>query len=60
MIKDLDRFIRAMLAIADEAEKDPEKVTGAPWLAPVRRMDEVRAARKPILRWKPPSNEEQA
>ena len=47
----LDGFFEAMLAIAREAETEPELVTGAPTRPVVRRLDEVRAARKPRLRW---------
>lgn len=49
----LDYFIDAMLQIAQEAEKTPEKVTNAPHTTPVSRLDEVGAARNPVLRWKP-------
>jgi glycine dehydrogenase subunit 2 len=49
----LDGFIEAMLAIADEAKSDPELVKQAPHSTPVRRLDEARAARKPVLRWEP-------
>jgi glycine dehydrogenase subunit 2 len=48
----LDQFIVAMRAIADEAERDPEKLQHAPYTTPVRRLDEVKAAREPNLRWK--------
>jgi glycine dehydrogenase subunit 2 len=48
---ELDRFIAAVRAILDEADRDPELVKTAPHLAPRRRMDEVRAARQPVLRW---------
>ncbi len=42
-----------MKAIAEEAKRDPEAVKAAP-TRPVRaRLDETRAARKPVLRWKP-------
>jgi glycine dehydrogenase subunit 2 len=41
----LDRFAEIMKQIAREAETDPEKVTSAPHLTPVRRLDEVHAAR---------------
>ena len=51
----LDQFCEAMLAIADEAEKEPEKVRHAPHTTDVRRLDEVLAARKPNLRWSPPA-----
>ena len=47
----LDGFIEAMRAIAREAETEPGLVTGAPTRTVVRRLDEVRAARKPRLRW---------
>jgi glycine dehydrogenase subunit 2 len=47
----LDGFIDAMLAIAQEAKDDPELVRNAPYSTPVRRLDEARAARKPVLRW---------
>ena len=51
----LDGFIDAMLAIAEEAKNDPELVKHAPYSTPVRRLDEARAARKPVLRWEPPA-----
>ena len=47
----LDGFVAAMRSIAREAETEPGLVTGAPNLPIVRRLDEVRAARKPRLRW---------
>jgi len=47
----LDQFIEAMIQIAKEAEEVPEKVKNAPYETPVRRLDEVRAARKPVLKW---------
>ena len=49
----LDGFIEAMRAIAEEAKSDPERVKQAPHSTPVRRLDEARAARKPLLRWQP-------
>src|SRR5262249_35151695 len=48
----LDAFCAAMLAIAAEAERDPELVKGAPHTAPLRRLDEATAARRPVLRWR--------
>ncbi|MCI0857047.1 MAG: aminomethyl-transferring glycine dehydrogenase subunit GcvPB [Chloroflexi bacterium] len=48
----LDAFCDAMLAIAKEAEETPELVREAPTTAPLRRLDEATAARKPVLRWK--------
>jgi len=51
--EELDAFIDAMIAISREAEEDPEKLTSAPATAKLTRLDEVRAARSPILRWEP-------
>jgi glycine dehydrogenase subunit 2 len=51
--EELDLFIDAMLQIAREAAENPEFVTSAPHSTRVDRMDEVGAARKPVLRWKP-------
>lgn len=48
----LDAFAGAMLEIADEAERDPALLRGAPHHAPLRRLDEVTAARKPILKYR--------
>ncbi len=47
----LDRFAEAMLRIAEEARTTPDLLHNAPYHAPVRRLDEVRAARELILRW---------
>jgi glycine dehydrogenase subunit 2 len=52
-IETLDSFAEALLAIAAEAETNPELVTSAPTEAPVRRLDEATAARQPNLRWRP-------
>lgn len=41
----LDSFADAMIAIIDEAKKDPALLKGAPYKLPVRRLDEVKAAR---------------
>jgi glycine dehydrogenase subunit 2 len=49
--RSLDAFCAAMIAIADEARANPELLHEAPYTAPVRRVDEVRAARQPILRY---------
>ncbi|MCL4505082.1 MAG: aminomethyl-transferring glycine dehydrogenase subunit GcvPB [Chloroflexi bacterium] len=45
----LDQYIAALLAIADEAETTPDVVTTAPHTAPMRRLDEVRAAKELVL-----------
>ena len=47
----LDAFAGALRSIRDEALTDPEVLHEAPHTAPVRRLDEVQAARQPILRW---------
>ena len=47
----LDSFVDAMEQIYDEALNDPERVKNAPQTLPVSRVDEVGAARHPILRW---------
>ena len=47
----LDAFVEAMLAIAREARDDPEAVRGAPHGRPVERLDEVRAAKQPVVRY---------
>ena len=48
----LDAFCDAMLAIAREVDESPDVVRGAPQRAPLRRLDEATAARKPVLRWR--------
>jgi glycine dehydrogenase subunit 2 len=49
----LDAFIDTLCRIHEEAEQTPERVTGAPHTMPVRRLDDVRAARELDLAWKP-------
>ena len=49
----LDGFIDAMIAIAEEAEADIEQLRGAPYTMPVRRLDDVRAARQLDVRYQP-------
>ncbi|HWR13989.1 MAG TPA: aminomethyl-transferring glycine dehydrogenase subunit GcvPB [Terriglobales bacterium] len=51
--EELDLFIDAMKAVAQEAEENPEIILNAPHTTRISRLDEVRAARQPILRWKP-------
>jgi len=53
--EELDLFIEAMRAIAQEVEEDAEVVRTAPHSTRVARLDETAAARKPALRWKPGS-----
>jgi glycine dehydrogenase subunit 2 len=47
----LDAFVDAMRAIAREAAESPELLHDAPHDRPVRRLDEVRAAKQPVLRY---------
>ncbi|HYL04340.1 MAG TPA: aminomethyl-transferring glycine dehydrogenase subunit GcvPB [Steroidobacteraceae bacterium] len=49
----LDAFVAAMSQIQKEAEQEPERVRSAPHTMPVRRLDDVRAARQLDLTWKP-------
>jgi glycine dehydrogenase subunit 2 len=51
--EDLDRFCDALGAIREEMRQDPEKLTSAPHTMPVRRLDDVRAAKQLDLAWKP-------
>jgi glycine dehydrogenase subunit 2 len=48
----LDGFVEAMKEIAREVEENPEILHTAPHNTPVRRLDDVRAARTPDLRWR--------
>jgi glycine dehydrogenase subunit 2 len=49
--EDLDGFIDAMVKIQQEAETEPDTVKSAPHTLPVRRLDDVRAARELDLKW---------
>ncbi len=51
--EDLDRFCDAMIAILREMEQEPGKLSAAPHTMPVRRLDDVRAAKQLDLVWKP-------
>jgi glycine dehydrogenase subunit 2 len=51
--QELDTFIAAMISIAKEVETDPQLVKTAPHLTRTSKVDEVGAARRPVLRWKP-------
>jgi len=50
---ELDLFADAMISIAQEVETDPEMVRKAPHNTRTSRVDEVTAARRPVLRWTP-------
>ncbi|MCX8123103.1 MAG: aminomethyl-transferring glycine dehydrogenase subunit GcvPB [Spirochaetes bacterium] len=47
----LDAFVHAMVAIKNEASTNPEILKSAPTTTPVRKVDAVLAARKPVLKW---------
>jgi glycine dehydrogenase subunit 2 len=51
--EDLDAFVAALTAIRQEAQATPDLVKGAPHTLPVRRLDDVRAARHLDLAWRP-------
>ncbi|MEO8800321.1 MAG: aminomethyl-transferring glycine dehydrogenase subunit GcvPB, partial [Polyangiaceae bacterium] len=55
----IDMFVQAMLDIAKEAKEIPQLLTDAPSLTQFGRLDEARAARKPILRWHPATHAEE-
>ena len=57
-VEELDLFVAAMRSIAKEVEETPELVKTAPHSTRVSRLDEVAAARKPVLRWRPPTAHE--
>jgi glycine dehydrogenase subunit 2 len=50
--QELDGFVEAMTAIREEAATDAAKLKGAPFTLPVRRLDDVRAAKQLDLAWK--------
>lgn len=52
--EELDGFVEAMIAIAREAREQPAHVKAAPHNTPVRRLDDVRAARELDLVWHAP------
>ena len=47
----LDEFVEVLREIIQKARENPEHLHEAPHSTPVRRLDEVRAARHPVLRW---------
>jgi len=52
--REIDLFVEALISIAEEVDTDPQVVLNAPYLTRTSRVDEVTAARKPIVRWRPP------
>ncbi|MBV8071807.1 MAG: aminomethyl-transferring glycine dehydrogenase subunit GcvPB [Acidobacteriaceae bacterium] len=57
---ELDQFAGAMISIAKEVEDNPELVLKAPHSTRTPRVDEVTAARKPVVRWRPAAAASQA
>ena len=49
----VDRFVEALVEIREQAKVDADHVRGAPYSTPVRRLDDVKAARQLDLAWKP-------
>jgi glycine dehydrogenase subunit 2 len=47
----MDKFIDVMIKIAEESKSNPELLKSAPHNTHVRRLDEVKAARTPVLKW---------
>ncbi|QMT18821.1 aminomethyl-transferring glycine dehydrogenase subunit GcvPB [Planococcus maritimus] len=54
----LDDFIDAMIQIARDVEENPEIVQNAPHTTVINRLDETKAARKPVLRYQKPTDNE--
>ncbi len=50
-LESLDAYADSLAAVLQRAREDPEYLHGAPYNTPVRRLDEVRAARQPILKY---------
>ncbi|MGB0262521.1 MAG: aminomethyl-transferring glycine dehydrogenase subunit GcvPB, partial [Henriciella sp.] len=55
--QELDRFCDVMTDIAARASRGHDSLLTAPVNAPVKRLDETQAARRPVLKWQPPVNE---
>lgn len=49
----LDRFVEVMAKLLDDAANDTERMKGAPYTTPVRRLDDVKAAKELDLAWQP-------
>jgi glycine dehydrogenase subunit 2 len=58
--REIDLFVEALISIAEEVETDPMLVLKAPYLTRTSRVDEVTAARKPIVRWRPEASASKA
>lgn len=60
--RELDQFCDALLSLARKAKSGEmaDQFKAAPVYAPMRRLDETAAARKPVLRWTPPEQKQAA
>jgi glycine dehydrogenase subunit 2 len=56
--EDIDRLVDAFVRVREEAETEPETLRTAPHTLPLRRLDEVRAAKELHLRWWPGDSDE--
>lgn len=57
----LDAFADSLIFLARQAKAgDAARFLQAPRYAPLRRLDETQAARKPVLRWTPPAPNQEA
>jgi len=54
----MDRFVKAMQTILEQAKKDISPLKAAPRKAPVRRLDDVKAVREPNIVWQPEPDQE--
>ena len=59
-LETLDAFIDIMIKISEESERNPEILKAAPTTTPIRRVDEILAARSPILKWEPNAEKDEA
>jgi glycine dehydrogenase subunit 2 len=50
-IEELDAFAEALNAIAEEARTNPDLVKDSPKTTPITRLDEVTAAKRPVVTW---------
>jgi glycine dehydrogenase subunit 2 len=53
-LQELDLFCDALISISKEIDENPDLVLKAPHLSRTPRVDEVQAARKPVVRWQKP------
>ena len=56
-VEEIDGFVEAMAAILQEAIETPELVKSAPLTMPIKRLDDVKAARDLNLAWREPGED---